>query len=183
MGSITPKLFPVVRLDSIRLILSVVASLDMHTVHFDVKTAFLNGQPEGYEKGEGLACRLNKSLYGLKQASRAWNDCLISFLAEIGYKPLVSDSCVMVSQERNNLSIIAIYVDDGLACSTSRERLDSAVSALKSRFEIVVMEPECFVGIQISRDRANKTIRVSQTRIVLFALLHQTDCGEIWRGS
>ena len=70
---------PVVKMSSIRVILGIVATLDLECEQLDVKTAFLHGeleeeiymeQPEGFiEKGkEDLVCRLKKSLYGLKRA-------------------------------------------------------------------------------------------------------------------
>ena len=69
--------YPVVKMNSIRTILSLVAVKDLHLEQLYVKTTFLHGdweeeiymqQPEGYEvKGkEKLVCRLKKSLYGLK---------------------------------------------------------------------------------------------------------------------
>ena len=78
---------PVAMLKSIRIFLSIAASLDLEIWQMDVKTAFLNGslgsldesinmmQPEGFiEKGQmEKVCKLQKSIYGLKQASRSWN--------------------------------------------------------------------------------------------------------------
>lgn len=70
---------PVARFDKIRAILSITANQGLHLAQFDVKTAFLNGvlhedvfmdQPEGFDDGSGRLCKLLKSLYGLKQASR-----------------------------------------------------------------------------------------------------------------
>ncbi|KAL5783223.1 hypothetical protein ACOSP7_008252 [Xanthoceras sorbifolium] len=72
---------PVVKLNIIKCVLSIVASENLHLEQLDVKTAFLHGnlqeeiymhQPEGFaEKGkENLVCILKKSLYGLKQAPR-----------------------------------------------------------------------------------------------------------------
>ena len=75
---------PVVKMNSIRTILSLVVVEYLHLEHIDVKPTFLHGgleeeiymqQPHGYEvKGgkENLVCRLKKSLYGLKQAPRQW---------------------------------------------------------------------------------------------------------------
>ncbi|KAJ4730414.1 Gag/pol protein [Rhynchospora pubera] len=74
---------PVVRFASIRIILALVASMDLELYQMDVKTAFLNGeldkeiymdQPTGFEaKGEEhKVCKLRRSIYGLKQASRQW---------------------------------------------------------------------------------------------------------------
>ena len=70
-------------LKSIRIFLSIAACLDYEIWHMDIKTAFLNGnleediymqQPEGFVAGkkDNLVCKLQKSIYGLKQASRSW---------------------------------------------------------------------------------------------------------------
>ena len=75
---------PVAMLKSIRILLSIAAALDYEIWQMDVKTAFLNGkldeviymdQPEGFKVSgkEGKVCKLNRSIYGLKQASRSWN--------------------------------------------------------------------------------------------------------------
>ena len=74
---------PVSKKDSLRVILALVAHFDLELHQMDVKTAFLNGdleeevymkQPEGFlsSVGEHLVCKLNKSIYGLKQASCQW---------------------------------------------------------------------------------------------------------------
>ena len=74
---------PVSKKDSLRIIMALVAHFDLELHQMDVKTAFLNGnldediymeQPEGFAKkgNEYLVCKLKKSIYGLKQASRQW---------------------------------------------------------------------------------------------------------------
>ena len=74
---------PVVKLTSIRILLSIVASENLHLEQMDVKTAFLHGdldkeinmqQPEGFvvPGKEHMVCKLTRSLYGLKQAPRQW---------------------------------------------------------------------------------------------------------------
>lgn len=163
---------PVVRLDSIRLMLALVAKMDMDMIHFDVKTAFLHGkleediymqQPEGYEKGSGV-CWLKKSIYGLKQASRAWNKCFTDFLKRFSLNPLVKDSCILIRDldKQNSALMIAIYVDDGLACSNNRLLLHEVTEHLKTKFEITIMDPKCFVGLEIQRDRSNRLLLVDQ---------------------
>jgi hypothetical protein len=75
---------PVSKKDSLRVIMALVAHFDLELQQMDVKTAFLNGeleeevfmkQPEGFpsSNGEHLVCKLKRSLYGLKQASRQWS--------------------------------------------------------------------------------------------------------------
>jgi hypothetical protein len=71
----------------------------------DIKTAFLHGeidaevymsQPEGYEEGFNLVCRLLKCLYGLKQAPRAWFQKLTSLLSDMGFSATVPDPSLWV---------------------------------------------------------------------------------------
>uniref|UniRef100_H3G7U2 Reverse transcriptase Ty1/copia-type domain-containing protein n=1 Tax=Phytophthora ramorum TaxID=164328 RepID=H3G7U2_PHYRM len=87
---------PVVRLESLRVLLTLAAVWDYEVHQMDVTTAFLNGkidvevfmeQPEGFEVPgkENWVCRLLKSLYGLKQAPRVWFQLLKSFLEEQGF--------------------------------------------------------------------------------------------------
>ena len=75
---------PVAMLKSIRILLAIAAYHDYEICQMDVKTAFLNGfldeeiymnQPEGFVSSEtsSMVCKLKKSIYGLKQASRSWN--------------------------------------------------------------------------------------------------------------
>ena len=142
-------------------------------VHFDVKTAFLNGQlteevymsqPEGYSSNSGLVCKLLRSLYGLKQAPKVWNDCLFDFLKRFQLNQLEKDPCILVRRSMNEVDlIIAIYVDDGLVCSSDKKLLESVLSFLKARFEISIMDPTCFVGLQIQRNRSERKMRVTQT--------------------
>ncbi len=73
---------PVVRLDTIRAILSIVPSMKLKVQQMDVKGAYLNRilkedvymhQPEGFNDGTNWVCWLQKTLYGLKQSGREWN--------------------------------------------------------------------------------------------------------------
>jgi hypothetical protein len=86
---------PVAKFVSIHCILALVAIEDMEIHQMDVKTAFFNGdleeeiymeQLEGFtHEGEHLVCKLHKSLYGLKQSPRAWNQKLNTFLKSIEF--------------------------------------------------------------------------------------------------
>ena len=75
---------PVAMLKSIRILLSIAAHYDYEIWQMDVKTAFLNGnldeeiymmQPKGFiaKNQKHMVCKLKRSIYGLKQASRSWN--------------------------------------------------------------------------------------------------------------
>ncbi|XP_055591553.1 uncharacterized protein LOC129743539 [Uranotaenia lowii] len=109
---------PVVKMESVRTILSL-ANQSGSTIHqMDVKTAFLNGQLEeeiymrlpNDEMGNSQLVRLQKSLYGLKQASRSWNQRFDEVVKKLGFIPLKSDCCVYQSRARE-LTLV-LYVDD-----------------------------------------------------------------------
>lgn len=89
---------------------------------FDVKTAFLNGeleeeiymrQPIGFDDKSGRVCRLKRSLYGLKQASRVWNKKFTDFLQSFGLKISKADPCVFIGKDGDKNIYLAIYIDDG----------------------------------------------------------------------
>ena len=116
---------PVVRHDSLRVILAIAGKLDLEIVQMDVKTAFLYGdlqeelymaQPTGFIKvgEEHLVCQLKRNLYGLKQASRAWNSKFNSFLIQYELQRSEADPCVYHQQANGVLTIVAIWVDDCL---------------------------------------------------------------------
>ena len=113
---------PVVRFESVRTVLALAAQRDLKIHQMDVSTAFLNGelnelvymkQPQGFvESGkENVVCKLNRSIYGLKQSPRCWNSALDKYLREIGFLQTKSDPCIYISTGEE-LFIIAVYVDD-----------------------------------------------------------------------
>ena len=94
----TETFSPVVRLETLRAILALAVQKDLHIRQLDVKGAYLNGtlkeevymrQPEGYEDNTGRVCRLVKTLYGLKQAGREWNNKLDQKLKKYNYNRLL----------------------------------------------------------------------------------------------
>jgi Reverse transcriptase (RNA-dependent DNA polymerase) len=87
---------PVAKLSSFRAVLAIAARNDWEVNTFDFNGAYLNGEldegeeiymqePPGYEEGDGNVKRLQKSLYGLKQAGRKWCDALSRTMADIGF--------------------------------------------------------------------------------------------------
>ena len=94
-------------MSTIRLILGIVATENLHLKQLDVKTSFLHGdlekdiymiQPEGFivQRQENLVCKLRKSLYGLKQAPRQWYKKFDIFMHRIGFKRYKADHCCYV---------------------------------------------------------------------------------------
>eukprot|EP00253_Pinus_taeda_P024439 PITA_24439 len=118
----TETFSPVAKMNSIRLVLSLAASLKWEVHQMDVKSAFLHGdlheeiymeQPIGFiQTDSSLVCRLKKSLYGLNQAPRAWYAKMDSFLLESSFSRCYSDNTVYTKKVGNSLIILVLYVDD-----------------------------------------------------------------------
>ncbi len=151
---------PVARFDTIRTMLSVASSEKLSLAQFDVKTAFLYGdleeviymkQPTGYDDGTGRVCKLNRSLYGLKQSPRCWNKKFTDFLHKYGLKSSEADPCLFFSSREGHKLLIVLYVDDGLVASQDSNDLDKFLTELKSQFSVTVSAASCFLGIQISQ--------------------------------
>lgn len=162
---------PVVRFTSIRIILSIAAQRKMKLRQFDVKTAFLNGdlkeeiymeQPVGFSDGSDKVCKLQRSLYGLKQASRCWNEKFKNFIQLFGFIACKADPCVFVSRKNGQLIVLAIHVDDGLIISDSMESIECVLNFLRDQFEIKSMNVGCFLGLEIEQ-KSDGSIFVHQT--------------------
>jgi hypothetical protein len=160
---------PTVRLESFQTILHLAASLDWDLQQFDIKTAFLHGilpedetmfmeQPSGFEAPgkEDWVMRLMKSIYGMKQASRIWNQTFHNAISQMGFKRLNCKWCVYRRTTPTGTVIFAVHVDDIIAAGSSPEELDSFRDSLKAQWEITELgEPKFALGIAISRDRNN----------------------------
>lgn len=98
---------PTANMTSVRALMQVAVQEGLTLHQMDVKSAYLHapmdcevymGQPEGFEiksdTGEHLVCKLNKSLYGLKQSGRIWNMLLHDYLTENGFVQNDADQCV-----------------------------------------------------------------------------------------
>jgi len=80
-------------------------------------------QPPGYvEEGqEELVCKLEKSLYGLKQSPRCWNMTFRRYIRSIGFRESDADSCNFVRND-SKLSIVALYVDDLILVTKEKKK-------------------------------------------------------------
>lgn len=178
---------PVAKLDTLRAVLAVANHEKMAVHQMDVKTAFLNGtiaeeiymvQPEGFEKGKGLVCRLNRSLYGLKQASRAWNERFHVFVEKLGFKRGASDQCLYVKRTKTGLLFLVIYVDDILIIGSDLKEIEAVKRSLASEFEMKDLgEVKNFLGMKIERVVEDRYLRISQ-RAFLEGLLQRFNMQE-----
>jgi hypothetical protein len=140
----------------------------------DVKSAFLNGpikeevyvkQPPGFDR-EGYpnhVYKLHKALYRLKQAPRAWYECLRDFLIENGFRIGKADSTLFTRKMGKDLFVCQIYVDDIIFGSTNKSFCDEFSKIMMDRFEMSMMGVlTFFLGFQIKQ--AKEGTFISQTK-------------------
>ncbi|KAJ4976296.1 hypothetical protein NE237_001402 [Protea cynaroides] len=165
---------PVSRKDSLRIIMALVAHYDLELHQMDVKTAFLNGdlieevymdQPEGFnsDKGDHLVCKLKRSIYGLKQASRQWYLKFDSTITSYGFVENRADQCIYIKIKGTSFTILVLYVDDILIASNDLGMLHETKYFLTQNFDMKDMGEASYVlGIEIHRDMSLKTLGLSQ---------------------
>jgi hypothetical protein len=140
----------------------------------DVKIAFLNrelndeiymDQPLGFEtKGqERKVCKLKRSIYGLKQASRQWNIKFHQVILKDGFTMMEEDHCVYLKCSNNSFIILSLYVDDILIAGNSKEMINTTKMWLSSNFEMKdIGEASYVLGVKIIRDRAKRLLGLTQ---------------------
>jgi len=136
---------PVANIITVRTLLAISIHKNYFLFQLDVKTAFLNGfldeeiymeQPEGFIQGVNLVCKLNKSIYGLKQASNCWNRRFNNFICKLGFKRSLSDSCLYIKVIKDIYIYLLIYVDDILIASNSEESIYELSETLNKEFKL-----------------------------------------------
>ena len=119
---------------------------------FDVKTAFLHSpieeemyleQSQEFVKqgsdGEKLVCRLNKSIYGLKQAANDWYKEVANFLGvhqRQGFTRSWNDHCMFARAEIEGHTFILVWVDDIIVASRSMTVITNVKKALEATFHM-----------------------------------------------
>ena len=165
---------PVVKMSSIRIMLSLAATLDLEVEQMDVKTTFFHDNleeeiymkhPDGFliEGKEYYVCRLKKSIYYLKQASRQWYKKFESFMCEQRYKKTTFDHCVFVKSFSNNdFIILLLYVDDMLIVGKDISKINRLKKQLGVSFAMKDLgATKQILGIRIIQDRKEKKLWLS----------------------
>jgi histone deacetylase 1/2 len=136
---------PVVKIATVRLVLSIAVSRGWTLRQLDVQNAFLHGvleeevymrQPPGFEKGQGLVCKLDKALYGLKQAPRAWYSRLSTKLQYLGFTPSKSDTSLFFLATPKITMFLLVYVDDIIVVSSIPSAVERLLCQLRDDFAL-----------------------------------------------
>lgn len=142
---------------------------------FDVRTAFLYGKLDEeifmelpmslktVDNSSEMVCRLEKSLYSLKQAPRCWNRRFCDFLRQFKFKHTNADECIFYSDYQSLTIYFALFVDDGLIACKSQKVLNEILKKLQSTFEITFDDCSSFAGLQLIRNRETETMFIHQS--------------------
>lgn len=143
----TETFSPVIKQPTLRLVLALAVSKNWSLRQLDVSNAFLHGvldetvymrQPPGYSHSAypGYVCQLKKSLYGLRQAPRAWYSMLSKFLVDHGFHQSKADNSLFIQHTGSHLLLILVYVDDIIITGSDSTVITSVISQLSSAFAI-----------------------------------------------
>lgn len=164
---------PTAKLKTFRVLMSVANHFGYFIHQMDVKSAFLNGrlneviymkQPEGFMQDDSKVCKLEKSLYGLKQASKMWNERFHEFMIEIGFKRCWSDQCLYVIFIGSTVCYVLLYVDDLLFISNNMQTIDNIKIRFKNEFEMTdIGKVDTFLGISVEHDEKSGVLSMNQT--------------------
>ncbi|CAI7893537.1 unnamed protein product [Closterium sp. NIES-54] len=170
---------PTPKMTTLRVLLHLAAQRDYEIHSLDFSTAFLQGslheeiwlrRPPGFTGSfpPGTQWSLRRPVYGLRQAPREWHDTLRTTLAALGFAPSTADPSLFL---RTDTSLppfyILVYVDDLVFATADTAGLAHVKSVLQKRHTCTDLgELRSYLGLQITRDRAQRTITLTQSHMV-----------------
>ena len=122
--------------------------------------------PEGVSSFPSKVCKLQNSLYGLKQASRKWYEKLTALLLHEGYSQSTSDYSLFTLQHNTDFTTILVHVDDIILAGTSLTEFQRIKSILDAQFKIKDLGIlKYFLGLEVAHSKVG--ISVSQRKYCL----------------
>lgn len=152
---------PVARHSTLRLLFAIAAERDLSHFHWDIQTAFLYGDlketiymepPKGMSTGNKV-CLLKKSLYGLKQSPRSWNQKIDNFLKSCNFKNSRYDPCLYINSSNGKQTYILLFVDDLFVFSNDRQETTRVYERLERKFKVRNLgEIQDCLGVRVKRE-------------------------------
>ncbi|CAI7872450.1 unnamed protein product [Closterium sp. NIES-53] len=176
---------PTPKMTTLRVLLHVAAHRDYELYSLDFSTAFLQGslheeiwlrRPPSFSVSfpSGTQWSLRRPVYGLRQAPREWHDTLRTTLAALGFAPSTADPSLFLHNDTSLQPFyILVYVDDLVFATGDTAGLAYVKSELQKRHTCTDLgELRSYLGLQITRDRAQRTITLTQSHMVQQVLQH-----------
>ncbi|CAI7853259.1 unnamed protein product [Closterium sp. NIES-54] len=170
---------PTSKMTTLQVMLHVAAHRDYELHSLDFSTAFLQGslheeillrRPPGFTGSfpAGTQWSLRRPVYSLCQAPREWHDTLTTTLAALGFAPSTSDPSLCLRTDTTLLPFyVLVYVDDLVFATADTEALAHMKSELQKRHTCIDLgELTSYLGLRITRDRAQRTITLTQSHMV-----------------
>ncbi|KAG3239233.1 hypothetical protein PI124_g15825 [Phytophthora idaei] len=149
----TEKFSPVVKYVALRMVIALAKYFGWPLDQLDVVTAFLYGV-------------MKEAIYGLKQASRVWNETFDEFVCSIGFQVSAFDPCLSIKVVDGHCVLVLVFVDDVLVTGSSPELIARTKNDLKTRFEMTDSGKCAFVlGIELV-DGPDGSVTLCQRRYV-----------------
>ncbi|GJR76154.1 putative ribonuclease H-like domain-containing protein [Tanacetum coccineum] len=167
---------PVARIEAIRLFLAYASFKDFVVYQMDVKSAFLYGkieeevyvyQPPSFEDPHfpDKVYKVEKALYGLHQAPRAWYETLSTYLLDNGFHRGQIDKTLFIKRHKDDILLVQVYVDDIIFGSTKKEMSIEFEKLMHDKFQMSSMgELSFFLGLQVKQK--SDGIFISQDKYV-----------------
>nr|GEV53407.1 copia protein [Tanacetum cinerariifolium] len=152
---------PVARIKEIRLFLAYASFKDFMVYQMDVKSAFLYGkikeevyvcQPPGFKDPDfpNKVYKVEKALYGLHQAPRAWYENLSMYLLDNGFHKGKIDKTLFIRRQKDDIFLVQVYVDDIIFGSTKKELCNAFENMMHEKFQMSsIRELTFFLGLQV----------------------------------
>ncbi|CAI7796670.1 unnamed protein product, partial [Closterium sp. NIES-53] len=170
---------PTPKMTTLRVLLHVAAQRDYELHSLDFSTTFLQGslheeiwlrRPPGFTGSfpGGTQWSLRRPVYGLRQAPREWHDTLRTTLASLGFAPSTADPSLCLRTDASPPPFyVLVYVDDLVFATAYTEALAHVKSELQKRHTCTDLgELTSYLGLRITRDRAQCTITLTQSHMV-----------------
>ncbi|GKA19275.1 putative ribonuclease H-like domain-containing protein [Tanacetum coccineum] len=163
-------------IEAIRLFLAYASFIGFIVYQMDVKSAFLYGtieeevyvcQPPGFEDPHfpDKVYKVEKALYGLHQAPKAWYETLSTYLIENGFRRGTIDKTLFIKKDKGDILLVQVYVDDIIFGSTKKSLCDEFKGLMHKRFHMSSMgELTFFLGLQVQQKEDG--IFISQDKYV-----------------
>ncbi|GJW28793.1 putative ribonuclease H-like domain-containing protein [Tanacetum coccineum] len=167
---------PVARIEAIRLFLAYASFKDFVVYQMDVKSVFLYGkieeevyvyQPPGFEDPDfpNKVYKVEKALYGLHQAPRAWYETLSTYLLDNGFQRGMIDKTLFIKRDKSDILLIQVYVDDIIFRPTRKEMCTEFEKIMHKKFQMSSMGGlTFFLGLQVKQKEDG--IFISQDKYV-----------------
>ncbi|CAI7815244.1 unnamed protein product [Closterium sp. NIES-53] len=170
---------PTPKMTTLQVLLHVAAQCDYELHSLDFSTDFLQGnlheeiwlrRPPGFNGSfpAGTLWSLRRPDYGLHQALRAWLDTLRTIIKALGFTPSTADLSLFLSTDTSLPPFyVLVYVNDLVFATAYTEAMTLVKSELQKRHTCTDLgELRSYLGLQITRDRARRTITLTQSHMV-----------------